>query len=208
MFLADKTFLITAIHHSIVNMEKLNAELINRGDTSFQGVLDSIATAEERKQIRIWRTMNEHDLDYLSNNGNYQKEFITTVKKGDYTFETNAFVTLIHGDAKIFLIGSIEIDKLLVRFKENMAQIQKKSKEVFERYSCQRNADMFNRLTDGLAIFVYIIYCNEIEVFPLSVDFCNCTDWIFYDWAETIRSEKSFNFLTVKALDYQHVKIM
>ena len=30
MFLADKTFLITAIHHSIVNMEKLNAELINR----------------------------------------------------------------------------------------------------------------------------------------------------------------------------------
>ena len=79
MFLADKTFLITAIHHSIVNMEKLNAELINRGDTSFQGVLDSIATAEERKQIRIWRNMNEHDLDYLSNNGNYQKEFIKTL---------------------------------------------------------------------------------------------------------------------------------
>ena len=119
MFLADKTFLITAIHHSIVNMEKLNAELINRGDTSFQGVLDSIATAEERKQIRIWRNMNEHDLDYLSNNGNYQKEFITTITKGD---------------AKIFLIGSIGIDKLLVRFKENMAQVQKKSKEVFERY--------------------------------------------------------------------------
>lgn len=65
MLLADKTFLITAIHHSIVNMEKLNAELINRGDTSFQGVLDSIATAEERKQIRIWRNMNEHDLDFL-----------------------------------------------------------------------------------------------------------------------------------------------
>lgn len=53
---------------------------------------------------------------------------------GGVPFETNAFVTLIHGDAKIFLIGSIEIDKLLVRFKENMAQIQKKSKEVFERY--------------------------------------------------------------------------
>ena len=51
MFLADKIFLITAIHHSIVNMEKLNAELINRGDTSFQGVLDSIATAEGRLYI-------------------------------------------------------------------------------------------------------------------------------------------------------------
>ena len=45
-------------------------------------------------------------------------------------------------------------------------------------------------------------------MFPLSVDFCNCTDWIFYDWAKTIRSEKSFNFLTVKALAYQPVKIM
>lgn len=57
-----------------------------------------------------------------------------TVEKDSYTFETNAFVTLIHGDAKIFLVGGIEIDKLLFRFKENMAQIQKKSKEVFERY--------------------------------------------------------------------------
>lgn len=78
--------------------------------------------------------MNEHNLDYLSNNGNYQKEFTTTIKRGGYTFETNAFVTLIHGNAKIFLIGGIEIDKLLFRFKENMPQIQKKSKEVFERY--------------------------------------------------------------------------
>ena len=43
--------------------------------------------------------MNEHDLDYLSNNGNYQKEFITTVKRDGYTFETNAFVTLIHENA-------------------------------------------------------------------------------------------------------------
>lgn len=82
MFLADKTFLITAIHHSIVNMEKLNAELINRGDTSFQGILDSIAAEEERKQIRIWRNMNEHDLDYLSNNGNYQKGVHDNRKKG------------------------------------------------------------------------------------------------------------------------------
>ena len=56
-------------------------------------------------------------------------------KKGRLYIWNKAFVTLIHGDAKIFLIGSIEIDKLLVRFKENMAQIQKKSKEVFERYS-------------------------------------------------------------------------
>ena len=47
--------------------------------------------------------MNEHDLDYLSNNGNYQKEFITTIKKGDYTIlKQTLFVTLIHGDAKDF----------------------------------------------------------------------------------------------------------
>lgn len=134
MFLADKTFLITAIHHAIVNMEKLNTELTIRGDTSFQSVLDAVATEEDRKQIRIWRNMNEHDLDYLSNNGHYQKEFIKTVEKGGYKFKTNTFVTLIHGDAKIFLIGGIEIDKLLIRFKENMPHIQEKAKETFEKF--------------------------------------------------------------------------
>lgn len=67
---------------------------------------------------------------------------------------------------------------------------------------------MLNRLTDWLTVFIYIIYCNEIEVFSLAVDFCYCTDWIFYDWTETIRSEESLNFLTVKALAYQPVKIM
>lgn len=134
MFLAEKTFLITAIHHAIVNMERLNAELIYRGDTSFQNVLDSVATEEERKQIRIWRNMNEHDLDYLSGNGNYQKEFITTVEKNGYRFQIDAFTTLVHGGAKLFLIGGIEIGQLLSRFKENMPQIQKKSEEVFEEY--------------------------------------------------------------------------
>lgn len=134
MFLADKTFLITAIHHAIVNMEKLNTELTLRGDTSFQSILDAIATEEERKQIRIWRNMNEHDLDYLSNNGHYQKEFIKTIEKGKCKFKTNAFITLIHGNAKMFLIGGIEISKLLNRFKENMPQIQEKAKEVFEKF--------------------------------------------------------------------------
>lgn len=134
MFLADKTFLITAIHHAIVNMERLNAELIMRGDTSFQAVLDAVASEEERKQIRTWRNMNEHDLDYLSNNGHAQKEFVKTIEKEGYRIETNAFTTFIWGDAKLFLLGGIEIDKLLFRFRENMPQIQGKAKEVFEKF--------------------------------------------------------------------------
>lgn len=134
MFLADKTFLITAIHQAIVHMECLNAELLLRGDTSFQPVLDAVAMEEQRKQIRIWRNMNEHSLDYMANSGHSQNEFTTDVEKGGYKFQTNAFITVIHGDAKLFLIGSIEIDKLLIRFKENMPQIQEKSKEVFYKF--------------------------------------------------------------------------
>ncbi|MEL7656148.1 MAG: hypothetical protein AAGU75_09595 [Bacillota bacterium] len=45
--------------------------------------------------------------------------------------ERNAFFTFIHGDAKLFLMGDIEIDKLLMKFKDNLPSIQEKTREVF-----------------------------------------------------------------------------
>ena len=131
MFLAEKTFLITAIHHAIQSMNRLNDELKSRGDMSFEPVLNTIATEEEREIIRNWRNMNEHDLDYLTGKGRQQNKFVTTVKKESYQIETNAFTTFIHGDIGIFLLGGIEIDKLLMRFKESRAVIQEKVQEVF-----------------------------------------------------------------------------
>lgn len=131
MFLADKVFLITSINHAIVNLERFVYELKQRNDLSFHTILEAIGTQEERIRIKRWRNMNEHDLDYLMGYGNEQDKFISMVSKGTYQFEVNAFVTCIHGDAKVFLIGDIEIDKLLVKFKENLQSIKKKTKEIF-----------------------------------------------------------------------------
>lgn len=136
MFLADKVFLITAIYHAIVNLERFNYELEQRNDLSFHTILETIGTQEERRKIKKWRNMNEHDLDYLTGRGNEQNKFISKVNKGTYQFETNAFITFIHGDAKLFLVGDIEIDKLLMKFKDNLLPIQEKTKEVFYRTLC------------------------------------------------------------------------
>lgn len=131
MFLADRVFLITAINHAIVNLERFDYELKQRKDLSFHTILDAIGTQEERRKIKKWRNMNEHDLDYLTGCGNEQDKFVSKVNKGNYQFETNAFFTFIHGDAKLFLMGDIEIDKLLMKFKDNLPSIQEKTREVF-----------------------------------------------------------------------------
>lgn len=135
MFLADKVFLITAINHAIVNLERFDYELEQRNDLSFHTILEAIGTQEERRKIKKWRNMNEHDLDYLTGYGNEQDRFTSKVNKEPYQFETNAFATFIHGDSKLFLIGDIEIDKLLMKFKDNLPPIQGKTKEVFYRHT-------------------------------------------------------------------------
>ena len=39
----------------------------------------------------------------------------------------------VHGGMGVFMIGSIEIDKLTSRFKDNQSEILKKLEEVFNR---------------------------------------------------------------------------
>lgn len=94
--------------------------------------MDAIATLEERKKIRTWRNMNEHDIDYLMGQGNQQKEFIKTIKVKEYSFKTHAFATIIYGDANLFLVGEIEIGMLLEKFKNNLPSICEKTRQVFE----------------------------------------------------------------------------
>lgn len=132
-FLAEKMFLITAIHHAIQHLEKLNEKLEERGDFSFQPLLTHIATKEEQKQIQRWRNMNEHGMEYLVGEGRFSGENISTVQKGGYKFKIDAAMTLVHGGIGIFMIGSIEIDKLMLRFKDNQTEILKKLEEVFNR---------------------------------------------------------------------------
>ncbi|MEG1682698.1 MAG: hypothetical protein RR295_02630 [Oscillospiraceae bacterium] len=132
MFLADRVFLITAMNHAITNLEYLNDELVRRGDDSFSCVLNAIATQEERKKIQVWRNMNEHDTAYIVGQGRKQQEFISTYEKNDFRVRTNAFFTYLNGNEHVFLIGSIEIDQLLLKFKNNLPQIKTKTKEIFD----------------------------------------------------------------------------
>lgn len=131
VFWVERVFLITAINHAIVNLECLNDELEQSGDTSFLPVLNAVATKEERQKIRECRNMNEHDIDYMTGQGRKQSQFISKVEKGNYLIETNAFFTYVDGNIGIFLIGNIEIDELLLRFKEKLPEIKAKTSEIF-----------------------------------------------------------------------------
>lgn len=130
---AEKVFLITAINHAIRHLERLDYELKKRGDTSFDHLLSLIASVEERKQIKEWRNMNEHDIEYLAGEGRNQQNFISVVEKNGQHFRIDAFSTFLHGGIGVFTIGNIEINKLLLNFKENRSEILKKVEEVFEK---------------------------------------------------------------------------
>lgn len=131
IFLPEKMFLITAIHHAIQHFEKLNEELETRGDMSFYPFLEKIVSKEERSEIKNWRNMNEHEIEYLIGKGRYPGKNISTVEKDGHKFEIGANVTFLNGNVGLFLIGGIKIDKLLLKFKENQSKTLKKLEEIF-----------------------------------------------------------------------------
>lgn len=131
MFVAERMFLITAIHHAIENLYKLNIELQRNDDTSLQIIIQTIESVAPLADIKNLRDMNEHGLDYLIEKGKKQSEFRSTVKKDGYEILTTAAWTHVHGDAKVILLGNIQIDKLLLIMKEQMPKIKKKTQEIF-----------------------------------------------------------------------------
>lgn len=133
MFVAERMFLITALHHAIQNLQKLNIESQRNNDSTFQTVLDAIEMVAPLEDIKNLRDMNEHGLDYLVDKGRKQEDFRKTVKKGDYEIHTTATWTHVHGDAKVILLGNVEIDNLLLVMKENLPIVKTKTKEIFEK---------------------------------------------------------------------------
>ena len=132
MFLAERMFLIMAIYHAVEDLEKLDYECQREGDVSLQAVLQAIETVAPLKDIKNLRDMNEHSLDYLLEDGDKQDEFRSLVKKDGYTIHTTASWTIVHGDAKIMLLGKVEIDKLLLVMKEQLPFVREKTKALFE----------------------------------------------------------------------------
>lgn len=135
MFLAERMFLIVALHHAIEDLEKLDIESQRTGDNSFKPVLQAIEAVAPLEDIKNLRDMNEHNLDYLVEKGRKQNEFRTVVNKNDTEILTTAAWTHINGDAKLFLLGNVEIDKLLFAMKQQLPVVQAKTKELFEKES-------------------------------------------------------------------------
>lgn len=133
MFVAERIFLITAIYHAIEDLQKLDIELQRADDVTLQKVLQKIEAVAPLNDIKNLRDMNEHGLDYLVNKGRKQDQFRSSVKKDDYKILTTAAWTYVHGDAKLILLGNVQIDKLLIVMKDQMPIVREKTKEIFEK---------------------------------------------------------------------------
>lgn len=133
MFIAERTLLIMAIHHAIEDLEKLDYECQREGDALLQPVLQAIEAVAPLEDIKNLRDMNEHNLDYLMDEGWKQKQFRSVVEKNGYTIHTTAAWTIVHGDAEVMLLGNVEIDKLLHVMKEHWPVVREKTKEVFNK---------------------------------------------------------------------------
>lgn len=132
---AEAMFLITAIHQSIRYLEDLHGILQAKGDPSLKPLLDAVATAEERTQIRQWRNLTEHEREYIQGIGREQKR-----AHDPSAFVSNFFVGVtdgmiyMNGNTKEFYLGRIRIDRLLSRLKEKQPSLLEKTKEIFDAY--------------------------------------------------------------------------
>lgn len=131
IFLPEKMFLITAIYHTISYLKRLDKELQIRGDTSFHPFLEKIASTAEQVKIQKWRNLDEHSLEYLVGEGKFPGEDIRTVDNGEYQFKILATATFVHGGIGVFMIGDVDIGKLLIKFKENQTAVLQKIEAVF-----------------------------------------------------------------------------
>lgn len=107
LFLADRSFLIAALHHAIGDLEDLNKQMLIRGNSSLQPLLDTIATEAERKKIRMLRNMNEHDLAYLVGDGRQQDDFTELIDLPLMKIWTNAFLHMWTGIKRLFSLAEL-----------------------------------------------------------------------------------------------------
>ncbi len=119
--LVERLFLISSIHHAIEGIQKIDIELQRKNDTSLNSVIEAIEHVTSIQDIFDLRNMNEHSLDYLIDEGNKQDKYM----------KTGARWTIIRGDTNEFLLGNVDIDKLLPVMKEQSLYVKEKLKKVF-----------------------------------------------------------------------------
>ncbi len=131
VFVADRLFLVIAIHHAIEDLQKLNVELLRKNDKTLEKVLDSIDGAVPLQDIRNLRDMNIHNLDYLVGKGFKQDCFKSEVDDGKHKIITTAAWTYSNGDTKAIYVGKVHLDKLLRIMQEQLPIVRTKTEQVF-----------------------------------------------------------------------------
>ena len=133
MFVADRMFLITAIHNAVEDLQKLNIELQREKDNSLQSVLNDIDKIAPWDDLKNLRDMNVHDLDYLVEKGQKEEKFRSKVKLGNTEVLTTAAWTHINHDENVILVGNIKIKELLSVMETHLPFIRQKTKKVYEK---------------------------------------------------------------------------
>ena len=103
--------MISAIHHVINGLDYLKKELNVRDESTkeIEAVLKEIAGEEIRRDLKLLRNMNEHDMEYMTENGRKQDQLQRQIKKNGVTYSINAQWTFVDGEKEVFFIGNIDM---------------------------------------------------------------------------------------------------
>lgn len=137
IYIGDRLFLITALQHAIVNLNCMYEEMKKREENveDLKHIIDTIASEDMLRDIRDLRNMNEHDIDYMTGNGNSQERYLSIVEKNNYRYQTNAHWTVIIGAAQSFTIGKVQVEEIVKGFYQQMPHIDNICKMIFQKYS-------------------------------------------------------------------------
>ena len=138
LFVGDRIFMISAIHHVINGLDYLKKELNIRNESTkeIEAVLKEIAGEEIRRDLKLLRNMNEHDIEYMTENGRKQDQLQRQFKKNGVTYSINAQWTFVDGEKEVFLIGNIDMFELAKSVKKQIKNIDNICRQIFEKYFC------------------------------------------------------------------------
>ena len=138
IYVGERLFLITALHHAIVNLNCMYKELKKRDENvdDLKLIVDMIARKDMLRDILDLRNMNEHDIDYMTGNGRSQKRFFSIVEKNNYRYQTNAHMTVRIEKAQSFSIGNIQVPEIIKKFQLQMPEIDNICERIFVKYFC------------------------------------------------------------------------
>ena len=130
-YIAERYYLISAIHHTIKYLRIIDNVISAFGDSSINAILPEIYKVVPWTGIKNLRDMNEHREEYLigrgKNQGNYQSE----IKIGDSSLWTDASWTIgISTEDKLFF-GNIDQISLVDSLKGKKDQLLEKLQELF-----------------------------------------------------------------------------